>query len=190
MDLRLLFRQSINSIRLRFHPAPAYHYAPIVYLFVLIAIGINQANMMPPIFGHQLYVLLVGIIVSVVRWFILAYSVSISIAYFSARPRTSFLGYTLATEALVIPNILLFYFKEVSVLLLLWDAWAFCVQLIGFRVISGQNSFRAVLCGYLLYIVCSLVVLGTLLGILHLFGMIDIHALMDSLQQYQQQQQN
>lgn len=173
-DLPTLFKQALNTLRQRYQPTTAYRYTPAVYLFIALAISVIQANDTILLLGAATpAIITLGIIAGLANWLILAYSMSKVFTYFGIKP-ISLYGYTLATKALVLPNLLLFYFPNLASLLMFWNIWAFWTQMVGFKVLSEQERIKPIVYGYLLYLIYSIAILFLCTLFFHTIGWLDL----------------
>ncbi|XXQ67529.1 hypothetical protein ACKLNO_07815 [Neisseriaceae bacterium B1] len=188
MNLWDLWRDAVNALRFRFQAAHDYRYGGMVFLVVALAIGVSNAVALLPALGQTAAVFMFGIVIGLGRWLILTRAMTSVLHYFGA-PKIAFLGYTLATEALVLPNILLFYMPELASLLMFWNVWVFWAQLAGFRELSGGASGRALVCAYMAYFVGTGVFMGVMLALFTLGGWLNPQELGESLKTYMEHNQ-
>lgn len=177
-----LLRDALNAMRLRYSPAELYDYGWSVFIAVMLAVGVVNAVMMMPLFGSSAGALAFGILVSVTRWLVLT-RVAAEILRAKRQPRIPFLGYTLATEALTLPSILLVYVNELALPLSLWTTWAFWAQAIGFYHISGQSAGK-VFAVYLLYALGSMVLIAVFLAMFVSEGWLDWQNIQSNVEAY------
>lgn len=183
MNLVDLVRDALAAMMYRFKPAEQYRYGGAVFLAVALAIGVANAVSLMPVLGQTGAVFALGVVLGIGRWLVLTRAMTSVLHYFGA-PKTPFLGYTLATEALVLPNIVLFYAPKWGMALMLWNIWAFWAQWVGFRRISGVGKVRAVVLGYLTYFAGSTLLIFLMLMLFGAAGWLDIQALSAMLQEY------
>lgn len=188
MNLWDLWRDAANVLRFRFQAAHEYRYGGAVFLVVALAIGVSNAVALLPMLGQTLAVFMFGIVIGIGRWLILTRAMTSVLHYFGA-PKIAFLGYTLATEALILPNILLFYIKELAPILMFWNIWIFWAQLAGFKVLSDGASGRALLCAYIVYFIGMGIFMGVMLALFTLGGWLNPQDLGEALKIYTEQNQ-
>lgn len=180
MNVLTLLNDASNIIRLRYQPAEHYHYPLPACLVVMLAIGSINAAGMTPIFGEGLATLSFAILVSVVRWLVLARAMTATLHYYGS-PRLPLWGFVLVSEALMLPMVLLFYAPQLSPILMFWEAWIFWVQAIGFHHLSKQNGLK-ILLGYLLYVGTASVITGVLFVLFILAGWFDWETVQQNLE--------
>lgn len=181
MNLITLFTDAAQVLRLRFRDdVKSYQYDVPVYGVVLLALGAVNAASAVPIFGSSVatFVFMVG--VSAIRWVVLAQSMSKLIHYYHGK-RINLMAYTLLTESLLIPSVLAFYIPEAAFLFVVWGAWIFWAQAIGFFHFGKLNMWKIVL-GYLVYAVVASVLTGLLLMVFSAVGWFDVHQIYQNLQ--------
>lgn len=177
-----LLRDALNAMRMRYQPAEAYDYGLPVFVAVMLAVGVVNAVMMTPLFGNSTGALAFGVLVSVTRWLVLT-RVAAEILRPARSPRIPFLGYTLATEALMLPSILMLYVNELAFPLSLWTTWAFWAQAIGFYHISQQRAMK-VLAVYVLYALGSMILIAVFLAMFVSEGWLDWQIIQQNLEAY------
>lgn len=187
MNLLDLFYDAGNALRFRYKPAEAYRYGWGVFAAVMLAVGCVQAADLSVLLGHGNAVLAFGVVVALVRWLVLT-RVMTALMHHYGSPRIPFLGYTLMTEALVLPGLLAFYLPpDWMGLVMMWNVWTFWAQAAGFMQISGQSGMK-VLFGYVLYFVVSVLLVGVIFGLFAAAGWLDAEQLLKNWQQMQQMQ--
>lgn len=177
-----LLRDALNIMRMRFQPAEHYDYGLPVFVAVMLGVGAVNAVAMIPIFGNTPAAFAFAVLMSITRWLVLT-RVAAEILRPAKSPRIPFLGYTLACEALVLPSILAFYFKELAFPLSLWGTWAFWAQAIGFYHIS-QQGIGKVVAVYLLYFLVSVVLIALFLAMFVAEGWLDWAIINENVQNY------
>lgn len=177
-----LWRDALNAMRMRFQPAQAYDYGLPVFVAMMLAVGVVNAVMMKPLFGDSVGALAFGVLVSVTRWLVLT-RVAAEILRPAGSPRIPFLGYTLATEALMLPSILMVYVQELALPLSLWTTWAFWAQAIGFYHISQQRVAKILLV-YVVYVLVSMVLIGVFLAMFAAEGWLDWQTIQQNVEAY------
>lgn len=177
-----LWRDALNAMRMRFQPAQAYDYGLPVFVAMMLAVGVVNAVMMKPLFGDSVGALAFGVLVSVTRWLVLT-RVAAEILRPAGSPRIPFLGYTLATEALMLPSILMVYVQELALPISLWTTWAFWAQAIGFYHISQQRVAKILLV-YVVYVLVSMVLIGVFLAMFAAEGWLDWQTIQQNVEAY------
>lgn len=185
MNLFDLFRDAFYALTFRYKPALGYLYGLPVFLAVALAIGVTHAVTIMPALGNTIAVFAFGVILGIGRWLLLTRCMTSVLHYFGT-PQIPFIGYTLATEALVLPNILLFYYPDLSPFLTFWNIWIFWAQLAGFAQISGQKG-RSLVCAYLTYFATSALFSGLIFALFLGAGWLDTDILLTTLKQYIEQ---
>lgn len=166
-----LLRDALNIMRMRYQVAEAYDYGLPVFVAVMFAVGAINAVAMTPLFGNSPAAFAFGVLMSLTRWLVLT-RMAAEILRPSKSPRIPFLGYTLAGEALALPQVLVFYFETWTLPLSLWATWAFWAQAIGFYHIS-QQSVGKVAVVYVAYWLVSVVLMGVFLAMFVAEGWLD-----------------
>ena len=161
-NLWTLVRQAGNAVRLRFQPAEQYAYGLPVFIGVMLATGVANTVVWQPLFGDSPA----------------AYA---EILRRPNEPRIPFLGYTLATEALVIPVLFLLPFPELRPLAGLWTTWTFWAQFAGAAAISGQRPLR-VAGAYLAYWIASFILMLLFLQMFVADGLFDAETLRQNME--------
>ena len=101
--------------------------------------------------------------------------------------RQSLWGYTLLTEVLSLPVLLLLYVPSLALLLQVWMAWAFAVGVMGYARLCGVRLWQ-VLLGYIASF-CALMVTAMVMMLLFAaVGIINLTQLEQDIQQRWQQQ--
>lgn len=172
MNLWNLLCDWAQLLRLQFRPAHTYRYGLGVFLAVALGIGVVNAANSLPFLGNGIGVFCFSALVAIGRWLLLTRIMTAVFRYFGAGHHP-FLGYTLATESMIIPNILLFYFKELSFIFLCWNTWSVYVQAVGFYRIGQLKTLKPLLLGYFFYLLASLAWIVLLLMLFSLAQWID-----------------
>lgn len=188
MNLWDLWRDAANVLRFRFQAATHYRYGIAVFLITALAIAVSHAVSLLPIFGQTTAIFMFGMVIGLGRWLLLTRVMTTVLHYFGA-PRIPFLGYTLATEALVLPNIVLFYEPQLAPVLMFWNIWTFWAQLAGFSALSGGASGRALLCAYAAYFVAVAIFSGVIFALFSSAGWLDAQSIGAALKTYMEQNQ-
>ncbi len=163
---------ALSALRLRFATPGHYRYGPAVFIAVLVLIAAVNAVGMAPVFGNGNGALAFALCLTVLKVFVLARAMDVTLNYFGA-PNVRLLGFILLTEALMIPTLLVYYVAALAPVALFWQVWTFWVQIIGLMRMSGQPLMK-ILIGYLVYLLV-LMLLGSLLVALFVqAGWLDI----------------
>lgn len=150
-----------DILRLRFHSPEHYRYTLPVVVAVLLLLGIINAASMSPLFGREPAAIAFAVLLTTVKWLMLARAMRAVIGYYGGGAKLPLWGYTLASETLAVPLMLLLYAPQLGTLGIVWQVWTFFAQATGFMRI-GNVSAGKVLLGYFLYLVGTLAV-GTVL---------------------------
>ncbi|MDK4688131.1 hypothetical protein [Kingella negevensis] len=175
-----------QAMRLRYRPfAELYFYGLPVFVVVMLAVGVANAMAYAPILGHSWGAFAFGLVAAVTRWLILTRAVTDVLHYKYGSPKIPFLGYTLATEALVIPTIFMLPFQELAPLVGIWTAWAAWAQLAGFAVVSRQTIWR-VLLAYVVYWLVSGLLISIFLAAFISDGLLNEAEIVNNLNEFLQ----
>lgn len=150
-----------DILRLRFHAPEHYRYTLPVVAAVLLLLGIINAASMSSLFGREPAAIAFAVLLTTVKWLMLARAMRAVIGYYGGGAKLPLWGYTLASETLAVPLMLLLYAPQLGTLGIVWQVWTFFAQATGFMRI-GNISAGKVLLGYFLYLVGTLAV-GTVL---------------------------
>ena len=186
MNLWDLVRDWAQLLRLQFRPAHTYRYGLGVFIFVALGIGVISAANSLPILGNGAGVFWFAAVVAIGRWLLLTRVMTNTLHRFGSE-KIPFLGYTLATESMMIPNILLLYFKELSPILALWNIWTVYVQALGFYRIGQLTSLKPLIIGYLLYFLASLVFIITMLILFSAANWVDPNSIQAAIDEAMRQ---
>lgn len=165
---------------LRYKNPADYFYTLPVILAILLLLGIINAADMSLLLGVSTAAVVFAVLVTVIRWLILSRVMRYVLSKNSA-PRLPLWGFILASEALMIPTLLVFYIPQSAPLLMVWKTWAFWTQAVGLMRI-GQVKVWAVLKGYFLSFCCFVVISGILLNLFTLAGWLDKATLMHNFE--------
>ena len=147
---------------------------------ILLLLGIINAADMSLLLGVSTAAVVFAVLVTVIRWLILSRVMRYVLSKNSA-PRLPLWGFILASEALMIPTLLVFYIPQSAPLLMVWKTWAFWTQAVGLMRI-GQVKVWAILKGYFLSFCCFVVISGILLNLFTLAGWLDKATLMQNFE--------
>ena len=170
-----LVRNAAQTLLFRYQEAQEYRYSLPAAAAVLLLLGLQLAAAWSPFFGNSHGIIAFFIISAVLKWLILSSVMSSMLHYFGA-PKMNLRGFILATEALSIPLLLLFYLPAMIVLTPMWQFWTFWAQAVGLLKMSKVNGIRLLLC----YLVYSLLMAACSFMILMLFisaGWIDVQSI-------------
>lgn len=182
INLYQLLRDAADVLRLRFYPIEHYRYGLPVMLAIMLGVGMVHAVMLKPIFGNSHGVMMLGLVFALLKWLLLTRAMTAVLHYFGG-PHTPFLAYTLLTEALVLPLLVLPYIPEAAPFFQFWNIWIFWVQLLGFAKI-GQQPIAKVLMGYVVYFVLTMAFGSIMVALFNLGGWLDLSELQNNLAQY------
>ena len=167
-----------DILRLRYKNPADYFYTLPVILAILLLLGMINAADMSPLLGASTAAVVFGVLVTVIRWLILSRVMRYVLSINSA-PRLPLWGFILASEALMIPALLVFYIPQITPLLMFWKTWAFGAQAVGLMKM-GQVKVWTVFKGYLLYFCCMVVIIGIFIQLFTLAGWFDKATLMQN----------
>ena len=167
-----------DILRLRYKNPADYFYTLPVILAILLLLGMINAADMSPLLGVSTAAVVFGVLVNVIWWLILSRVMRYVLSINSA-PRLPLWGFILASEALMIPALLVFYIPQITPLLMFWKTWAFGAQAVGLMKM-GQVKVWTVFKGYLLYFCCMVVIIGIFIQLFTLAGWFDKATLMQN----------
>lgn len=167
-----------DILRLRYKNPADYFYTLPVILAILLLLGMINAADMSPLLGVSTAAVVFGVLVTVIRWLILS-RVMRYVLSMNGAPRLPLWGFILASEALMIPALLVFYVPQITPLLMFWKTWAFWAQAVGLMKM-GQVKVWTVFKGYLLYFCCMVVIIGIFIQLFTLAGWFDKATLMQN----------
>jgi hypothetical protein len=167
-----------DILRLRYKNPADYFYTLPVILAILLLLGMINAADMSPLLGVSTAAVVFGVLVTVIRWLILS-RVMRYVLSINGAPRLPLWGFILASEALMIPALLVFYIPQITPLLMFWKTWAFGAQAVGLMKM-GQVKVWTVFKGYLLYFCCMVVIIGIFIQLFTLAGWFDKATLMQN----------
>ena len=159
-----------DILRLRYKNPADYFYTLPVILAILLLLGMINAADMSTLLGVSTATVVFGVLVTVIKWLILSRN---------GAPRLPLWGFILASEALMIPALLVFYVPQITPLLMFWKTWVFWVQAVGLMKM-GQVKVWTVFKGYLLYFCCMVVIIGIFIQLFTLAGWFDKATLMQN----------
>ena len=167
-----------DILRLRYKNPADYFYTLPVILAILLLLGMINAADMSTLLGVSTAAAVFGVLVTVIKWLILS-RVMRYVLSGNGAPRLPLWGFILASEALMIPELLVFYVPQITPLLMFWKTWVFWVQAVGLMQ-RGQVKVWTVFKGYLLYFCCMVLIIGILIQLFTLAGVCDKATLMQN----------
>ena len=167
-----------DILRLRYKNPADYFYTLPVILAILLLLGMINAADMSTLLGVSTAAVVFGVLVTVIKWLILS-RVMRYVLSGNGAPRLPLWGFILASEALMIPELLVFYVPQITPLLMFWKTWVFWVQAVGLMQM-GQVKVWTVFKGYLLYFCCMVLIIGILIQLFTLAGWFDKATLMQN----------
>lgn len=156
-----------DILRLRYKNPADYFYMLPVILAILLLLGMINAADMSTLLGVSTATVVFGVLVTVIKWLILS-RVMRHVLSRNGAPRLPLWGFILASEALMIPALLVF-----------WKTWAFGAQAVGLMKM-GQVKVWTIFKGYLLYFCCMVLIIGILIQLFTLAGWFDKATLMQN----------
>ena len=176
--LYVFLKDMWDILRLRYKNPADYFYTLPVILAILLLLGMINAADMSPLLGVSTAAVVFGVLATVIRWLILS-RVMRYVLSIKGAPRLPLWGFILASEALMIPALLVFYIPQITPLLMFWKTWAFGAQAVGLMKM-GQVKVWTVFKGYLLYFCCIVLIIGILIQLFTLAGWFDKATLMQN----------
>ena len=176
--LYVFLKDMWDILRLRYKNPADYFYTLPVILAILLLLGMINAADMSPLLGVSTAAVVFGVLVTIIRWLILS-RVMRYVLSINGAPRLSLWGFILASEALMIPALLVFYIPQITPLLMFWKTWAFGAQAVGWMKM-GQVKVWTVFKGYLLYFCCMVVIIGIFIQLFTMAGWFDKATLMQN----------
>lgn len=167
-----------DILRLRYKNPADYFYTLPVILAILLLLGMINAADMSPLLGVSTAAVVFGVLVTVIKWLILS-RVMRYVLSINGAPRLPLWGFILASEALMIPALLVFYVPQITPLLMFWKTWVFWVQAVGLMQM-GQVKVWTIFKGYLLYFCCMVLIIGIFIQLFTLAGWFDKATLMQN----------
>ena len=176
--LYVFLKDMWDILRLRYKNPADYFYTLPVILAILLLLGMINAADMSPLLGVSTAAVVFGVLATVIRWLILS-RVMRYVLSIKGAPRLPLWGFILASEALMIPALLVFYVPQITPLLMFWKTWVFWVQAVGLMQM-GQVKVWTVFKGYLLYFCCMVVIIGIFIQLFTMAGWFDKATLMQN----------
>ncbi len=177
-----LLRDMLDILRLRYkHPAE-YRYTLPTMAAVLLLIGLVNAAGMSPMLGNSPGVVAFAVALTVLKWLLLSRVMRNMLGYYGTNnaERLPLQGFVLASEALVVPALAMFYLPALGFIALFWQVWTFWVQAIGF-IKMGQVSGMRVMLGYLVYVLLLMVAGALLLALFGQLGLMDLQSISEQM---------
>ncbi|MDO5073955.1 MAG: hypothetical protein Q4D63_06095 [Neisseria animaloris] len=164
-----------DTLRLRYRAAEEYRYSRAVFIGVLLLLGLVNAAGLSPLFGNTSGVIAMAVCFAAAKWAVLS-------AVMQRRLNIPAAGFVLATEALYVPTLLVFYLPQLAFAAALWQLWTFAVQLIGLMRLSGKSGGQVVI-AYIIYLLCLLAAGMAITLLFSLSGLIDVQTLHEQMRQ-------
>ncbi|WP_373746009.1 hypothetical protein [Neisseria dentiae] len=168
-----------DILRLRYKNPADYRYSPAVYAAVLLLIGlVNAAVTEVPLLGKSPAVVtlavLLTVLLTVLKYGVLSLVMGLMLS--RGESKLPLWGFVLASEALSVPLLVLFYAPALAAAGMFWQIWIFVAQAVGLIRMSGRSGWRVML-GYLVYTVLTILTGSILMMVLAQTGLIDLGAL-------------
>ncbi|WP_416191346.1 hypothetical protein [Neisseria sp. CCUG12390] len=174
-------KDMFDILRLRYKTPAEYLYTLPVIAAVLLLLGVINAANMSPLFGQHPAAIVFAVLLTVVKWLVLSRAMRAVLHYYNGAQPLPLWGFTLASEALSIPMLALFYIPQLAVAAMFYQVWIFWVQAIGFMRM-GNVSVWKVAVGYILYFIGTLIIGSILLMLFIQAGWMDAEAINRQLQ--------
>ena len=136
-----LMSDAANLMRLRLRPAEEYTYPLLDCLGALVMVAAVNTAMLSPVLNGQYGMIAFVLSLNLVKWPVFAGVMTRLMGALGGR-RQSLWGYTLLTEVLSLPALLLLYVPSLALLLQVWMAWAFAVGVMGYARLCGVRLCR------------------------------------------------
>ncbi|STZ52752.1 hypothetical protein [Neisseria dentiae] len=167
-------RDMWDILRLRYKNPADYRYSLAVSAAVLLLIGLVNAAATAPLFGKSPAVVTLAVLLTVLKCGVLSLVMGRMLS--RGAGKLPLWGFVLASEALSVPLLALFYAPALAAAGMFWQIWIFVAQAVGLIRMSGQPGWRVML-GYLVYAVLTVVAGSVLMMVLVQIGLIDLGAL-------------
>ena len=174
-----LLRDMWDILRLRYKHPTEYRYTLPTMVAVLLLIGLVNAAGMSPMFGNSPGVVAFAVALTVLKWLLLSQVMRAMLGYYGSE-RLPLQGFVLASEALVVPALAMFYLPALGFIALFWQVWTFWVQAIGL-IKMGQVSGMQVMLGYLVYVLLLMVAGALLLALFGQLGLMDLQSISEQM---------
>ncbi|WP_156496316.1 hypothetical protein [Eikenella sp. NML03-A-027] len=180
-----LMSDAANLMRLRLRPAEEYAYSLPDCLGALVMVAAVNTAMLSPVLTGQYGMIVFVFCLNLVKWPVFAGVMTRLMGALGGR-RQSLWGYTLLTEVLSLPALLILYVPSLALLLQVWMAWAFAVGVMGYARLCGVRLWQ-VLLGYFAGF-CTLLVTAMVVMVLFASaGIINQTQLEQNMQRWQEQ---
>ena len=143
-----LMSDAANLMRLRLRPAEEYTYPLLDCLGALVMVAAVNTAMLSPVLNGQYGMIAFVLSLNLVKWPVFAGVMTRLMGALGGR-RQSLWGYTLLTEVLSLPALLLLYVPSLALLLQVWMAWAFAVGVMGYARLCGVRLWHGLYCQFL-----------------------------------------
>lgn len=180
-------KDMLDILRLRYKTPSEYLYSLPVVAAVLLLLGVINAANMSPLFGRHLSAIIFAVLLTVVKWLVLSRAMRAVLHYYNGAQPLPLWGFTLASEALAIPMLALFYVPELAALAMFYHIWTIWVQAIGFMKMGKVTVWKVAL-GYILYFIGTLIIGSVLLMLFIQAGWMDAETISRQLQNIMQSQ--
>lgn len=175
-----LFKDMLDILRLRYKKPEEYIYTLSVIIAVILLLGLINAASMSPLFGKTPAAIAFAVVLTTIKWLILSYTMKMLLHYYGAA-KQSLYGFVLASEAMSIPMLAVFYIPQLAMFALFWQVWTFWVQAIGFMKMGNVSGWK-VMIGYMLYFIGTLLIGSVVLMLFIQAGWLDTNSLNQQLQ--------
>ena len=179
--LSKLLSDALQTLLFRYFQPEHYRYSPFAVVGVLLLLGLVNAVAMTPLLGNSTPAILLAILLTMVKWYVLATVMGRWLVRSGEAPLILW-GYTLATVDLAIPSLLVFYQPSLALLGMLWQMWTFLAQAIGF-IRLGRATGGRVMLGYVGYFVGTMLVGSLVVMMFAQTGALDLQEIHAKIQQ-------
>ncbi|AZR59048.1 hypothetical protein [Eikenella corrodens] len=140
-----LMSDAANLMRLRLRPAEEYTYPLPDCLGALVMVAAVNTAMFSPVLNGQYGMIAFVLCLNLVKWPVFAGVMTRLMGALGGRWQ-SLWGYTLLTEVLSLPALLILYVPSLALLLQVWMAWTFAVGVMGYARLCGVRPWRLWCC--------------------------------------------
>lgn len=180
-----LIADAWGLMRLNFKPAADYAYPLPVIAAALLVVGAVNAAGVAPWFQQEYGIAALMFVLHVLKWPVFSWAANVVLGYYG-RQKHHFAGYILASEILVVPALLLLYWPEAGLPVMLWQMWAFAATMLGLVKLS-ETSVWKVLLAHVAGLVLMLPVMLLVLVVFAQTGWLDLerfnHVVLEMMQQ-------
>ncbi|STZ75732.1 hypothetical protein [Bergeriella denitrificans] len=169
-----------DILRLRYRNPEEYRYSPAVAAAVVLLLGVINAAGMSALFGNSTAAIVFAVLLTALKWRVLAHMMR-AVLRRSGAGDLPLVWFTLLSEALMIPMLLVMYVPQLSPVGLFWQVWTFWVQAIGFMKMGNVSGWKVML-GYIAYFIGTLLAGTVLLLAFVQFGWLDAELLNQRLE--------